>query len=364
MLEHSEAKVALYRNYLSIYLNILTRTPHCEHIFIFDLMCGKGSPIAAIETVRNNYRANSPECPKLTVWFNDSGVSGIEKRKYKIDRVKHYCSESVPPSGVHIEYFSDDANTIRRKAIREIRNTRRSKGLFFIDPYGYKDVKPDDIKEILDTDGTELLLFLPATDMYRFTEPAFRDTFSGGEHLREFLVTLFDVKRKFSSVYGFIDAVKERFRLYLSGKNKAYVDAFTIERGNGIVYCLLFFTRHPLGLEKMLEAKWKQDPERGMGYTSVSIPSLFSGLSHSGYHEQLHKYLCGAKRRTNHELYEFGLDSGFLPKHTNEVLKALIEQGVVKVISLDGKPAAGNYIGRKTGRTVGFELLSSKNGNL
>ena len=59
MLEHSEAKVSLYRAYLATYLSILSRVPSIQRIFLFDLMCGegiyanggKGSPVIATEVI-------------------------------------------------------------------------------------------------------------------------------------------------------------------------------------------------------------------------------------------------------------------------------------------------------------------------
>ena len=55
MLEHSEAKVELYRKDLALYLNMLSHVPAVKRIFIFDLFCGegiyendsKGSPLVA-----------------------------------------------------------------------------------------------------------------------------------------------------------------------------------------------------------------------------------------------------------------------------------------------------------------------------
>src|ERR1700690_1972905 len=71
LLGHSEAKLKLYDAYLAKYLNILARNPYVERIFIFDLLCGegiygeneKGSPIIALETIKDHYYANNRSCP-------------------------------------------------------------------------------------------------------------------------------------------------------------------------------------------------------------------------------------------------------------------------------------------------------------
>ena len=40
--------------------------------------------------------------------------------------------------------------------------------IFFIDPYGYKEIDPDDLERIMGVGNTEILIFFPATFMYRF----------------------------------------------------------------------------------------------------------------------------------------------------------------------------------------------------
>ena len=135
-----------------------------------------------------------------------------------------------------------------------------------------------------------------------------------------------------------------------------FVDTFTIERDASNVYCLFFFTKHIRGFEKMLETKWSLDRGRGKGHALVQTPQLFSELELSGYPEKLQEFIESDDSRTNHQLFEFGLQNGFLPKHTNQVLGQLKQDGVLQVFSLDGQPARGNYISFKSKRTVGFRI--------
>ena len=82
LLDHSEAKVKLLGNYLSIYLNVLSRSP-INKIYLFDLFCGegiyedggKGSPMIILETIKNHYFSNNKTCPKIEILFNDVGNS-------------------------------------------------------------------------------------------------------------------------------------------------------------------------------------------------------------------------------------------------------------------------------------------------
>ncbi len=224
LLEHSEAKLELYDTYLAKYLNILARTTYVDRIFIFDLLCGegiyemgeKGSPIMALETIKDHYYSNNRSCPNITIWFNDIGQSEIEHGVAKIDRVKRFGEKIYRPQNVNVEFFQEDYKSRYSKAIQLVNSTYRAKGLFFIDPYGYKAIKPEDIRKMLVGNNTEVLLWLPASFMYRFANTLTRSDFKGGEPLKDFIFALFgNNSPTFKSVYDFIEQITGSFRAYL-----------------------------------------------------------------------------------------------------------------------------------------------------
>lgn len=366
MKEHSKAKVELYGKYLSIYLNILSKVNSVERIYIFDLLCGeglyqdgsKGSPLVTLQVIKNHYFSQGRICPNISIWLNDNGSSKIEKGIYKIQRVKRLCDEHFVPNNVELRFLQDDYEKIFPLALDAIRRSKGAKGLFFIDPYGYKSIKPTDIKNILESGNTEVLLFLPTSYMYRFAETSLRSSFPGSEPLQDLLKELFvSITPHFSSVYDFIDQIKGRFRYYLSDKN-IFVDTFTIERDRQNVYCLFFFTSHTRGFEKMLETKWAMDSEQGRGFKIQRNTPLFSSIEVSGYTQKLEDLVSRTEHCTNQDLYYFGLEHGFLPKHTVEVLRGWKKEQRLDVISLDDKPARGFYIDYKPDRLVRFILKS------
>ena len=53
------------------------------------------------------------------------------------------------------------------------------------------------------------------------------------------------------------------------------------------------------------------------------------------------------------DIHQFGLENGFLPKHSKAVLDEIKES--LEIISLDSKPVAGYYIGNKN-RKIGIKL--------
>lgn len=193
LLEHSKAKVTLYGLYLEKYLNILSRVSSVEKIFIFDLMCGegiyengeKGSPIIALDKIVEQYAFNN-SCPNISVWFNDLGESKIEPGISKIARVERFKNQIKLPQNVEVKCTQEDYAAVFPKAIAKIENTNRAKGLFFVDPYSYKIIKPDDIKTMLKSGKTEVLLWLPTNFMYRFAESVMNSIFLAVNHYENF----------------------------------------------------------------------------------------------------------------------------------------------------------------------------------
>jgi three-Cys-motif partner protein len=361
LLEHSEAKVKLYGRYLAEYLRVLYQAGFVKRVFIFDLFCGEGvyqngdkggSPIIAIESIANHYYENNQKSLNITVWFNDFGKSEIDNGIYKVERVEKIVSGMFVPPKVKIEYKKEDFRDIYPDALAELNNTKDSKGLFFIDPFGYKMIKPNDVRKMLENKNAEVLLWLPTAQMYRFAG----SSSTGVEPLREFLTELFGGSvPHFVSDYDFIESLRKKFREYLADL-KVFINTFTLERDPTNVYCLFFFTTHVKGYEKMLTAKWDMDKEHGKGFKLEKTPMLFSEIELSGYDQKIWKFLESG-RRTNHDLYLFGLENDFLPKHTKSVLDNWKKNNIdFDVVALDNQPVRGYYIEYNSKRKVVFSI--------
>jgi three-Cys-motif partner protein len=354
MLEHSKAKIDLFGRYLSIYLNVISRVPFINKIYLFDLFAGegkylndeKGSPIVAIECIKKHYFTNKETCPNIDLWFNDSEKSEIEPELYKIERVEKFIDNIFKPLNVKIKYSHDEYSEVIKKVIHQlltINDTERA--LLFIDPWGYKEINPKELKDLVRNGKTEVLLFLPISFMYRFADKALSDdSFAGGKPLEKFLSELFEEKLPdTNNQLKFIDEVKNQFKKYLSIN---YVDTFTIERGNKNFFCLFFFTSNKTGYSKMLDAKWDLDEESGRGFRigNSKQGTFFDEISAADYTSMVKDFLKCKLVITNQDLFDFGLNNGFLPKHTKRVLDDLKIKNQIELVSLDGKDVKGYYI--------------------
>jgi three-Cys-motif partner protein len=374
MKDHSIAKVELYSRYLEKYLAILCNTPYVRSINIYDLFCGEGiytdgnegSPIAGLNKANKQLKENPRHRTKINFLFNDNGLSKIDVGKKKIHRVEEFCNAIELHPFVQFSCYEKDFSEILPFAILDSENSNKAKSLFFIDPYGYKEVNPRILKTILSNRNAELVLFLPASHMYRLANSSFRKKTPGSTHIYEFLLELYDKKPPtFRSVFDFIDNLKQQFIGYLLPEH-FYIDTFTLQRDASNTYCLIFFTRNTLGYEKMLESKWQLDKAQGRGFTLGKQKNLFSassGIEFSPYPKILENYLRTSGPVTNQDLYLFGLKHSYLPTHTKKALDYLQKQErlPVCITALDGKPAKSYYLTyknafKKDGRKIEIGL--------
>lgn len=356
---HSRAKVELFQKYLGTYLNILERATGINHLKFFDLYAGegvyadggKGSPVAIMETIKDHYFSNGKNCIAIDVYLNDPGESEVEPGLRKIERVQQAIRTIYRPSTVKVHYGARGYTEILVDVKQQVSKLQANERcIVFIDPWGYKDIRPEDLTELMLNGRTEVLLFLPTADMHRFADRSLSDEeFPGGRPLRQFLQALYGNSLPDSSTsLAFADSLLKRFRLL---PDIQFADKFTLERDKGRYFCLYFFTSHPLGLQKMVEAKWAMDEKNGRGFTLPDPQgSLFDGPQHSEYPDLVRAELLKSGGMTNAELKMFGLQMGFLPKHTKELLEQWDNQGIIAVEALDELPVKGYYLDNATRR--------------
>jgi three-Cys-motif partner protein len=353
--EHSKAKIELWSYYLAIYLNIIQRAVGIDKIYIYDVFCGEGkyeggesgSPLVTLTKIKDHYFSNNNNCINIEIQFNDNGQSEIEKDKKRIERVEYFAGSIFKPDSVTITYTDFDAKTIIKNTVQRLsRLNIRERALLFIDPWGYKEIEPKQLKTILQNGKSEIILFLPIYLMYMFTNKAISDdVFPGGKPLQALIKELFGTESPvLTSELKYIESLTKQFKKYLNIK---YSTSFSIERNKGHYFSLFFFTNNKKGFQKMLETKWKLDEENGRGYKMAvdkNQASMFEVVEVSNYNELLYNFIKSSQSVTNFQLLDFGLEQGYLPKHTKTVLDSLKKENKIKVTSGDNQPALSWYI--------------------
>ena len=330
---HSRAKVEFYSTYLNRYLRILSLSKHIQRINIYDVFCGvgiyedggKGSPIAAFETIKNLFsdgKVNKNDT-QITLIFNDGNQQKIENVRNYVDNAnQNFCA---------VRYYNYDINqmfdAVQQEILKTASNTRN---LIFIDPYGYKEIEKERLQNLMKNGRTEIILFLPISHMHRFTQTAIQDTdeIVQCKALRKFVNSFFPAEHRIQKeklpVMEYIQYIAEALKF----NDKFYTTSYYIERKVGSYFALFFMSSHIFGFEKILEVKWALDEEAGRGF---KIPPQQKGFFDEQFAEEdksksakkLEEVLLQALStpKTNRQIYEITLRNEFLPKHTAEIFR-------------------------------------------
>lgn len=335
LFEHSKAKVELLGKYLDKYLNVIANDRFTKKIYVFDLFCGQGdypkggegSPLIilrAIQRLHNLNVAKNSKIPKIDLIFNEK----IKEKTVILKKAIQYKNLHNPNFG-KLEFRNYDYKDLVAKLHKFVPNLKKEKAFIFIDPYGYKDVRVNEIKKLLEGNNSEILLWLPAQFMYRFYEKGRPPA------LHDFLSELVDFDRwNSTSIWSFLKELKIGFKKSIG--DQYFVDTFSIEKDSKTVFCLFFFSSHIRGFEKMLEAKWEIDNENGKGWSYEKTIGMFASLKTNELETLLMEFL-NESEKSNGEIYEFTLRNGFLPKHTVEIFKSLQDRNKL-VVKSNKKP--------------------------
>lgn len=344
LMEHSEVKVKLLGAYLQKYFNIMSNTPFVSTVHYYDMFSGagvyedggEGSPMIILRELKEaHFRAKARNVDLSSQYqcvFNDKDAEKIAALERNIKAAKiHYTEIGT------IDYSANDYKQLCPEVVEKLNVLSKNERAFiFIDPYGYKDVRFREIKDLLSNKKSEVLLFLPTHFMFRFSENG------TPESLHDFINDIVpkDQWPKSETGLDFVENLKQAFQQNLG--DGFFVDSFVISRDKNQFFCLFFFTGHIYGFDRMLYTKWAIDAEDGRGWKyNAASSDLFSQVANSPntskFEAALKEYL--RQPRSNKEVYVFALHSGHLPGHAGQILKKWQDDGILVANLADGKPA-------------------------
>ena len=328
---HSEAKLRLLEAYLDRYLRAITLSGRTEEIFLVDLFCGPGmyagekpgSPVA-IGRKLSALHAEYPGAPKTTFLFNDAD----EFNTKNAHRYLQPLAEKHTKLALH--HRNLEAEDLLPELHRLINSRQKCKVFYFVDPFGYSQLKLSEILGLLDNRNAELLLFQPSSFMFRFSKKGTPEALAG-------LLAELGGTTPWPESVDIMDYIRHtKLMLRKKIRQDQYVGSFTLKTEDNNVNCLFFFTSHIRGHEKMLEAKWKFNSVTGQGWHYASphaSDDLFQGqyaqtqeLEHA-----LTRLLNIRGYATNAEIYFETLEHEYLPKHAREILSTWQNRGIIRV---------------------------------
>lgn len=298
-------------DWLNVALNYQRNDEQYKTLEIYDLFCGsgydgtktiKGSPLRILDVVLRRNRNGKT----IKIYFND-------KNKNKVKHLKSIVMKKYPnleDKNVQVEYISSDAKEFRL-------NSKNYYKLIFLDQYGVR--HNDKVKEFL-CPGTDILIFIASGHCRRFLKLESFRKYLDSEHIsRE------DFKGKTSHETHRVMA--GYFRKYLL--NDCFVAPFTLIKDNSNVNGLIFISTHRKGQEQFLKTAWEIDKDFGEG--NINIDKDISRIKGTLFYDEsaptqkeeeyeglLLKFL--REKRSNIDIKNFGLDNGFLIRHTKKIL--------------------------------------------
>lgn len=346
MLPHSKAKLDYYQSYIKRYLPVLRLASFTRSVNIFDVFCGtgiyedgtKGSPVLAFEAIKDSEEQHSDKAlTPVNLIIND-----IEAKK--IGGIKNYL-EPKNNSTCRIIYENLDANDFLDKVVKVIDNQKTDeRNLILIDPYGYKNIKKEDIKKLLSKKrNTEIILFLPISQIYRFTGKVISEDDTKVKALKDFIESFFPDKTHpiYDNNMTHEKELIEYVRVALTFQGDFFATSYYIQRDQREHYYALFSIMPNIyGLQKNLEVKWELNEESGEGFEQ---PKQMQDMFGDHFKEQAKRekynklkslllhFIEQQGKIDNVQLYKFTLLNKFLPKHSNAVLKQLEKDKVIEV---------------------------------
>ncbi|HEY5327118.1 MAG TPA: three-Cys-motif partner protein TcmP [Mucilaginibacter sp.] len=373
VLPHSQAKLDLYKKYLEHYLRVLSLASFCTKINLYDIFCGIGlyedgnigSPLIAADRIKatNVFLGKMAKPVKqISLTINDNQIDKIQ--------LVEKLLESKKVKNCTYNYYNKDADDMLDIAIKEVNTFKDSeRSLIFIDPYGYSDIHKNKIENLLKNKNTEIVLFLPVMQMYRFTSVALNDyERKCFINLRNFINAFFPANHiihqdKIPNIFEYINEIKKA----LSFGGNFFTCSHYLERERGSYYALFYISPHIYGLDKMVETKWSADPIAGKGFNQekfnpqgslfvTEFKELDTRKQIDFLKKQILKELKDKQQLNNLEIYKLTLLNEFKPSHANGILKELLKSKRVKAYNPDNIPINGEL-----GFGISYKDFSSKN---
>lgn len=310
-------KLNVFEQYVNDWLNV---TLNCNQDYeaydtleIYDLFCGsgfdgtkteRGSPIRILDAVLKRNKKGKT----IRIYFNDKYNNKIEELKQIInEKYKNLKSENI-----ELYFSSQDVSNYKI-------DSKKYYKLIFLDEYGIQHINK--IKDFL-CNGTDILIFISSGHVRRFL---------GEDSFQKYFDTTLISKKDFEgkSNYETHRVISNYFKKLFP---KSYISPFSLIKDNNNINGIIFISNHRKGQEQFLKTAWTIDKDFGEGNKNLDRDitkdkgSLFYSNIEPSEKEQKYKTILIdflKEQRTNIEIKNFGLDNGFLPKHTNKIFKEI-----------------------------------------
>lgn len=343
----TKVKLEIFDKYFNECLPVFIHTSFCKDIFIYDLFAGKGkdqngefgTSLNIIRGVSRHCHAISEKNKRVYIILNDKEQSNELSRnvdeylascKCDCDLDECVLKHNVDAFSSNVIVKSEDFTTYFNNVIYPVLCKRKECAkIIFLDPFNF--IMDDTLfKQLTSLKSTDYLCFMPSSYLRRFKKTDAFNSYIDKDKL------LFDESRP-----NECHRVIARYFESLVADKEYYVGYFSIKYNKNI-YGIIFGSNHSFGAEKFQKVCWDIDNVTGEADYNIDKEIVYNGQQslfeeHSiprkikEFNELLTKLIKDKMIITDVDAYKFALKNRCLPKHAADVLKQLMNQGVINV---------------------------------
>jgi three-Cys-motif partner protein len=297
---HTKEKLQVYKSYLDLYLTILLNNKYICGINIYEPFAGygkydndDGSALISCKIIsEKQIHKNIP----INLFLNDTDIQAYNSLQNHCNKYTKFITK---------QDASDFINSIFKDAKNKYSDYHK---FYFIDPYGYSQIKIEDIQKLLQLKKTELLFFIPISHIYRF-----RKATDLNPSISQFIDSYQINTNNINTENDLIDNIEESFKKIFS-TNPYYICSYPLtKKTSSNKYSLFFISQHILGAEKFLELCYKIRKDGDLFGTNP----LFEEKNIN----KLYQFIKSERAINNIHLYEYLIKNSCLPKHFTEAIK-------------------------------------------
>lgn len=239
------------------------------------------------------------------------------------------------PSGIYIQSYCEDYETILRNACEDLKKRQCSlaPSFAFVDPYGFS-LSMELNNMLLSFGQCELLINF----MYRYIDMAIHTDPQADNMNRLFGCNTWKELRSITDSEKRAEAC---IRLFSDQLDTKYVTHMYMRASNNqLKYVLLHATNHPRGRELMKEAMWSVTPEGSFTAYERDHPDQLIFITPDPdlqpLEDRLWEKFKGRDVRIN-EVYKWLNEQLYLKKHLHKILRKYREDGIVTFSKYSGR---------------------------
>jgi len=320
-------KLNLFRSYLREWLPVFIQNRGIQALQIFDLFAGPGKDINNVpgspliicdEILKSIETLKLSIYPQIKIFLNE-----YNKNKFALLETNLRPHNKCIPN-IQFSITQSDFQDIVFNYIDEMNGNVAN--LVFLDQSGIKHISEDIFKS---------LIKLPRTDFIFFVSSSIVNRFRNLTEIRKYVpITDSDlIIIKGSNVHRIL---ANAYRRWIPENMTYYLGSFSIKKGAN-VYGLIFGSGHPAGIDKFLHVAWKQGGDANFDIDDdridTSCPNLFPEMNIptrvQQFENDLKIGLSDRQFRTNIDIFNFRLQTGFLDSHVRAGLAKIISDGII-----------------------------------